>query len=79
MPRLMYHLVPFFYFILCVITEAFHVFYPDQAELVELNPKEYSTKKITSKYCQLIFCRGMDSESASFCGVTSLIFYIFLS
>ena len=32
-PRLMYYLVPFFSFILFVITEAFHIFYPDRTEL----------------------------------------------
>ena len=38
----MYHLVPILSSVLFVFTQAFHVFYPDQAELVELNPKEYS-------------------------------------
>ena len=33
-PELMFHLVPIFSSILFIITQAFHVFYSDQTELV---------------------------------------------
>ena len=37
-PRLMYHLVPILSSVLFVITEAFHIFYSDQIELVSVFP-----------------------------------------
>ena len=52
-PEFMFHLVPIYSLILFVITQAFHIFYSDQTELISVilswsslwvNPKEYSTR-----------------------------------
>ena len=37
-PRLMYHLVPILSSVLFVFTQAFHIFYSDQIELVSVFP-----------------------------------------
>ena len=65
-PRLIYYLVPFLSFISIVITEAFHVFYSDQTELVSVilpwsnwvNPKNIRWRIS----CQICFTQGNVSD-----------------
>ena len=56
MPRLIYYLVPVFSSILFVITQAFHIFYSDQTELISVMSEskrifdeEYHVKNVLHK------------------------------
>ena len=85
-PELMFHLVPIFSSILFVITQAFHIFYSDQTELISVMSEskrifdeEYHVKMFYTRKCFWRTMQNVFHKAMFFSDVSWKLFYMRMS